>query len=196
MPNGILERIYDIMKEPRRVGFVDESYGKDGVGRPVYVVGLLEIAAVDVEGLCHDLRDLPRKRGGLLHFAKEEADRRLALSAAIGKLGLDLTAVVRHGSDRTDRARAVALTTLAGARHTRLGLLVIESRGARPDRTDAALLARLHPPAHRIPTEFLTKDQHPALWVPDFVAGAVFQSLARNAPETLQALGDVERRDC
>lgn len=119
------------------------------------------MAVVDVEGLCHDLRDLPRKRGGLLHFAEEEPDRRQTLSAAIGRLGLTLTAVVRHGSDCTDRARAVALTTLAGARHSRL-----------------------------------TKNEHPALWVPDFVAGPVFQSLARNAPETLLALGDVDRRDC
>ena len=183
------------MSEARRTGYLDESYGRDPGGALVYVLGIVEVAG-DLADLRAALRDLPRKRDGVLHFANEDHDRRTALATVIGALGLDLTAVVRRGPDSPARARAISLTTAAWARRGRLGLLVLESRGAKPDRADARLLSTVHPPEHRIPTRFLRKEEEPVLWVADLVASATFQAVARNVPDPLVALGKVDQVDC
>jgi hypothetical protein len=179
----------------RRTGYLDESYGRDPGGTLVYVLGFVEVSG-DLAELRAILRDLPRKRDGVLHFANEDHDRRTGLAAAVGALGLDLTAVVRRGPDSPARARAVGLTTTAWARRGRIDLLVLESRGSKPDRADARLLSSVHPPEHRIPTRFLRKEDEPVLWVADLVASATFQALARDVPEPLAALGKVDQVDC
>jgi hypothetical protein len=183
------------MREPRRTGFVDESYGRDANGRLVYVLGLVEVKDAADE-LRAALYDLPRKRGGALHFANEDDARRAALAKAVGALPVGRTIVVRRSGDSAARARAIGLATIAWAKRDRLDLLVIESRGARPDRADATLLSSLHPPERRIPVRFLGKQDDPLLWAADIVASAAFQALARGVPGYLEALGPVERLDC
>lgn len=183
------------MFEARRTGYLDESYGRDPDGRLVYALGIVE-AAGDLTDLRDALRALPRKRDGVLHFTNEDHGRRTSLAAAVGALDLEFTAVVRRGPDSPARARAVALSTTAWAMRGRIDLLVLESRGAKPDRADAKLLSTVHPPAHRIATRFLGKEAEPLLWVADLLAGATFQALARGAPDHLAALGKVDQVDC
>ena len=183
------------MREPRRTGFVDESYGRDPAGRLVYVLGLVEIRD-GADDLRAALRELPRTRGGVLHFANEDDGRRVGLAKAVGQLGVELTAVVRRGGDSLSRARAIGLTTIAWSRQDGLDRLEIESRGPKPDRADARLMAALHPPARRIPVRFPGKAEDPLLWVADILASATFQALARAEPRYLEALGPVGRIDC
>lgn len=121
------------MQGPRRVGFVDESYGTDDDGCLIHVLGL--------------------------------------------------------------RARAVGLSTIAWAKGADLDLLVIESREARLDGDDAAVLAKTHPPA-AFRVRFLSKWDDPILWAADIVASATFQALARGVPDHRDALRQVEQYDC
>jgi hypothetical protein len=183
------------MWEPRRTGFVDESYGRDVNGRLVYVLGLVEVDSRDADEVRAILTELPRKRGGVLHFANDDATRRTTLAKAIGGLPIRRSAIVSRGGDSGSRARAVGLTTVAWAKGTELDLLIIESRGTRPDRSDAALLSRVHPPAC-FPVAFLSKQDDPLLWAADIVASATFQALARGVQHHLDAMGHVEQFDC
>lgn len=183
------------MQEPRRVGFVDESYGRDASGRLTYVLGLVLVDRADVGDVQAALRDLTRKRGGVLHFANEDVNRRTVLAKAMGELPVRLCSIVVRSCDSESRARAVGLRRLAWEKGADLDRLVIESRGTRPDSNDAALLSRIHPPT-RFQVSFVGKQHDPMLWAADFVASATFQALARGVPDHLDALGPVERNDC
>ena len=130
-----------------------------------------------------------------LHFSKEDGARRERLAKAVGALGLDLTTVVRQSTDTLSRARAVGLTTISWISREQLDLLVLESRGAKPDRQDAALLARVHPAGAGVSVRFLGKRDDPLLWAADIVASATFQALAPGVPAYLESLGQVERVD-
>lgn len=184
------------MVDPARTGYVDESYGRDPDDRLVYVLGLA-VPTGPPDDLRAALRDLTRTRGGAVHFADEDESRRIALAKAIGALDLDLTAVVRRGrADSAARARAVCLTTLGWVAHDRVDQLVLEARGPKPDRADSELLSRLHPAAHRLPTEFLGKRADPLLWAADVLAGAVFRAVGRGLPDCLAAIGPVTIERC
>lgn len=182
------------MRKPRRVGFVDESYGVDEWGRSTMV---LSVARIDGEAdeIRQALRDLLLDGADFLHFSKEDDGRRSRLAKAVGALGLDLTIAVHQGTDSMSRARAVGLTTIAWAKQDQLDLLVLESRGGRPDRADANLLSKLHLARGGIPVRFLGKRDDPLLWAADIVASAAFQALARGVPEHLEALGQIDRID-
>jgi hypothetical protein len=149
----------------------------------------------EADGVRQVLRDLLLEGADFLHFSKEDDTRRARLAKAVGALDLDLMTVVRQGKDTMSRARAVGLTTMAWVCRDRVDLLILESRGAKPDRGDADLLAKARPAGGHIPVRFLGKRDDPMLWAADIVASATFQALARGVPEHLEALGQVERVD-
>lgn len=142
------------------------------------------------------LRDLLLPGADFLHFRKEDEVRRLLLAKTVGQLNLHPVVAVRHSRDSISRARAVGLTTLVWAVHHTLDRLVLEARGAKPDRDDARLLSKLRPEGHSVPAEFLGKRHDPLLWAADVVASATFQAVARGVPESMAALGDVEWHEC
>jgi hypothetical protein len=183
------------MQEPRRFGFVDESYGRDGDGFFVHVLGLIEVRADVIDEVRAVLLDLPRTRGGVLHFVNEDRSRRTAIAKVIGELPVRRTAIVTRGNDSESRARAVGLSTIVWARGTALDLLVIESRGTKLDSGDAEVLAKTHPPAG-FEVRFLGKRADPILWAADTVASATFQALTREVPDHLLALGHVDQQEC
>ena len=138
----------------------------------------------DVAEVRAALCDLRLGDSGVLHFEKERPDRRLMLTKAVGDLGLDLTVVIRRSRDSDARARAVCLTTIAWALRDELDQLVIESRGARPDRLDADLFAKLRRTGCRLPVGFIDNRADPLLWSADILASATFQAPRRTAPTT------------
>jgi hypothetical protein len=142
------------------------------------------------------MADLPRRRGGLIHFANEDEARRTTLVKIIGQLPVRRTIVVRRGQDTAARARAVGLATLAWTRRDMIDLLVIESRGVKPDRIDADLLSSLHVQGSTMPVRFVRKRDDPMLWAADILASASFQALARGASGYREALAPVDELEC
>jgi hypothetical protein len=183
------------MRESLSIGYVDESYGHTQQGESLYVLGVVEITGSFTE-IREIMADLPRGRGGLVHFANEGEARRSALVKVVGQLPVRRTIVVRRGQDTAARARAVGLATLAWARRDMVDLLVIESRGAKPDRIDSDLLSNLRSQGSAIPCRFVRKRDDPLLWAADILASASFQALARGVSGYREALTPLDQVDC
>jgi hypothetical protein len=174
-----------------RIGWSDESFAGSTM-----VLSVVQIGAGDVDEARAALCDLRIGGSGVLHFSQERPDRRPMLAKAVGDLGLDLTVVIRRSRDSNARARAICLTTIAWALRDELDQLVIESRGAKPDRLDADLFAKLRRTGCRMPVRFVGKHADPLLWSADILASATFQAVANSADEYLELLGSVRRIDC
>src|SRR5215212_3440435 len=170
----------------RRIGWSDESFAGS-----IMVLSVVRIGLGDGDDVRAALRDLRVGGTGVLHFSKERPDRRPMLAKAVGDLGLDLTVVIRRSGDSDARAGAVCLTTIAWALRDELDELVIESRGAKPDRVDADLFAKLSRTGCRLPVRFLGKHADPLLWAADILASATFQAVANDAEDYLHLLGSV-----
>ena len=193
VPRHILEMVRCTMREPRRTGFVDESYGRDPAGRLVYVLGLIEVRA-RIDGVRDRLRELPAGRGGILHFREEDDHRKIVVAKQLADLGLRSVAVVCATEVRAERARGLCVRDLAWAVRDRLDTVAFESRGPTRDRHDLSVVRGLARQGVGLECAFPGKWDEPMLWAADFVAGAV--RLARTGKhEPLAALGDVEIRE-
>jgi hypothetical protein len=181
------------MEWPRRAGYLDESYDWQD-GRVVYVLALAEIEG-DPSQVRAALRELPRKKGGILHFSKESQERRVQLAKSISALPVKLTAVVSQTERHLRRARGVCVRDLAWAVGERLTDLVFEARQEAENAHDASVLEGLRSHGPDLRYAFRGKTDEPLLWIPDLLAGAVRQLLVDGEPAVADALGRIRRID-
>jgi hypothetical protein len=175
---------------PSATAYLDESYDiRPGRG---YVLGAVVTSSNDAQ-----LRDLVRglrlKGQDRLHFGQEAVERRLLVAEIVAGLGVAMVAAVAHVGPRRATAARLRGRCLRALYPELAGVqaVVIESRGLRPDRHDASVLAGLARPGPPCALSFLRAADDPVLWVADFVAGAVFQDVVRGVPAYRAALGEV-----
>ena len=141
------------------------------------------------------LRELPRTRGGSLHFSKESPSRRIQLAKIVSDMPVTFTVVVSRTQERLRRARGVCVRNLALHFHARLTVVVFEARQDAENAHDASVLVGLRSQGLVLPYEFAGKDGEPLLWISDLLAGAVRQFLIDGDASVLDVLGAIDRVD-
>jgi hypothetical protein len=163
LPDGLVE------------AYVDESMTQRG--RRFYVLAAAVVAAQHVAKLEAELRDLRVGRETKLHWRAEDQRRRRRIVSAVAEMPIASIVVVGSAMDREERARRQCMESLLPLlQHAGVRRVWRETRTPTQDRLDrehvAAMVGRKFiPSTFRVAS--LHPAEHPVLWLPDIIAGAV-----------------------
>ncbi len=178
------------------LAYVDESMRvlPDGTTKCYYLA-----AAVITETACATTRDSLRPlllgREARLHWTREGDPRKNLIAKTISQTPVEsvvlVGAMLQHKKE--DRARHQVLKHLLWELDHNLDVrhVVLESRGAIPDRRDLTVVGGLRNSQHlsrRLVVSHGQPIQEPLLWIPDAVAGAAGDQRCGN-PSHYQSLG-------
>lgn len=173
------------MNAPRHA-YIDESYrpvGPRGLG--TYLFAAVTLRAED-EPLVREQLDRLRGRARLLHWNEDRPQTRRRVLTAVALMPLAGLTIYRGQvpRGRTERMRQHALWNLtAELRDRDVHDLTLEARERQMNKRDEetlANIARTKVAGERFRYRFVGKYDEPLLWLADYVAGAVGESLCRD----------------
>ena len=161
----------------------------------LYVVAAALIAPAQTAEAIEVLRTVPAGRSPRFHWRNEREPTRLRMLEAIRDLGL-VSIATCYLADRArwgERGRVKSLGRLLWElRELGVAEMILERRNEADDAKDRKLIARAQrrqeAPA-AMTYRFERPYDHPLLWVPDAVAGAVAHSFADGVDRYLDHLG-------